>query len=197
MVLERLDAEIAAHADSEVGYATLKKPDLSLHPADRWFCVHTSPRKEPVAAYNLKCQGYRYFMPMTSRRVRHARRTTIVQSAFFPRYIFVILNLASQRWRPIQSTIGVTSIIMGNERPKPVPEGVVEKLIDATNTDGFVDFRTDIAVGQKVRLLGGPFADYFGMLTHLDDKGRVTVLLQILGGERLIKMQSLALQPVE
>ena len=169
---------------------------LSLRAGERWLCVHTAPRQEMVAAANLTLQGYRNFVPTVLKKVRHARKTTAVRSAFFPRYIFAIIDPETQAWRPINGTIGVRALVMENERPKFVPSGVVESLVEATNTEGMLDFSDDIKIGQQVRLLDGPFANFVGELARLDHRGRVAILLQVLGGERLVVAQQASLQPV-
>ena len=38
---------------------------------------------------------------------RHARKTVWIRAPLFPRYIFIWLDAATQRWLSIQSTIGV------------------------------------------------------------------------------------------
>lgn len=170
--------------------------DLSLQAGERWFCIHTAPRRELVAALNLGLQGYRSFMPTMIKEVRHARKVTTVKAAFFPRYIFAVIATETQPWRPINGTIGVSSLITENDRPKPVPVGVVEALMKATNDLGALDFRDEIQIGQQVRLLDGPFANLVGSLARMDHNGRVAVLLEIMGGERLVATERTALQPV-
>ena len=164
---------------------------------ERWYCVQTQPKKEMFAAKNLEMQSYRYLLPTVVKTIRHARKVTKVKRALFPSYMFVSVDVDVQRWWPIKSTFGVRHLIMENDRPKPVPVGVVEALIAATNDEGHVDFRHDIRVGQNVRLLSGPFFNLVGRLERLDDRGRVAVLISILGGERLVIAEKTALQPVD
>lgn len=163
----------------------------------RWYCVHTQPRKEIIAAQNLALQSYQYYLPTVARTIRHARKVAKVTRALFPNYLFVSIDMQAQPWSPIKSTFGVRNLIMENDRPKLVPIGVVEELISATNDDGCVDFRHKLEVGKNVRLMSGPFSNLVGRLERLDDKGRVAVLLAILGGERLVFADKTALQPVE
>ena len=71
---------------------------------------------------------------------------------------------------------------MGTEHPIPVPCGVVEALL-ITENSGLVRLDNDLEIGQKVRILSGPFADALCRLVHLDDRGRVRVLLELMGTE--------------
>lgn len=183
-----IDPSTCRTADDELSSETARQ---------RWLCVRTQPRKELFAAENLKMQSYRYYLPTLMRTVRHARKVTKVRSALFPSYLFVEIDLDVQQWRPIRSTFGVSNLVMQNDRPKLVPRGVVETLQEATNGDGHIDFRHDVQIGQDVRMLSGPFFNLVGKLEALDDRGRVAVLLDILGGQRRVFAERTALQPVK
>jgi len=189
-----LETDLCSKSNSDAKARCLDNHDLSLEAGERWYCVHTAPRKEFVASSNLQLQGYRHFVPAVIKKVRHARKVREVKTAFFPRYIFTIIATETQRWRPINGTIGVSSLITENDRPKPVPFGVVEALMKVTTDLGTLDFRDEIEVGQQVRLLDGPFANLIGTLSRMDQNGRVAVLLEIMGGERLVVTDRTALQ---
>jgi transcription antitermination factor NusG len=77
---------------------------------------------------------------------------------------------------------------MAGEYPQPVPVGVVEAMIAATDGNGRQVFDTDLVIGSSVRVLAGPFADQLGRLSRLDDAGRVHVLLEIMGASIPVQM---------
>ena len=155
---------------------------LSLERGERWFVARVHPNRENSAQFNLDRLGFRSFAPRVRRTVRHARKTRNVLSPLFPGYIFLILDLSRDRWRAVNSTFGVASLIMGAEQPMPVPCGVVEALVITENSE-LVRTDNDLEIGQKVRILSGPFADALCRLVHLDDRGRVRVLLELMGTE--------------
>ncbi len=147
----------------------------------RWYAVHAQPNREVRAKSQLENQGYEVFLPRRLKTVRHARKLTNVAAPFFPRYLFVRLDLAQHRWRSVNGTFGVSSLVMQGEKPHPVPRGVVEALIASVDTGGFLCFKESLALGTQVRLAAGPFAEQLGILDRLDDSGRVRVLLDIMG----------------
>ena len=53
----------------------------------------------------------------------------------------------------------------------------------ATEASGLVRLDSDLEIGQRVRILSGPFTEALCRLVHLDDKGRVRVLLEFMGTE--------------
>ena len=145
--------------------------------------MRSLPRQEARAEFHALNQGFRVFLPRISKAVRHARRLRTVRSAIFPTYMFVILDLGRDRWRSINGTFGVASLIMAGETPQPVPIGIVEQLIDFADDQGLVRFERDLSIGQSVRVTSGPFANTIGCLERLDASGRVRVLLEIMGGK--------------
>lgn len=101
----------------------------------------------------------------------------------FPRYIFVILDLGHQRWRSVNGTLGVQRLITDGERPLAVAPGVVETLVQSSDQRGALIYKTDdLAIGDRVQLVAGPFAGSLGILQRLNGAGRVQVLLELLGG---------------
>lgn len=155
---------------------------LSLQPGERWFVVRVHPNREDSAQFNLDRLKFRSFAPRVRRTVRHARKLRTVLAPLFPGYIFVILDLSRDPWRVVNSTVGVASLIMGAERPTPVPCGIVEALVISENF-GTVRLDNDLEIGQKLRVLSGPFAHALCRLVHLNDRNRVRVLLELMGTE--------------
>jgi len=154
---------------------------LNLSSGERWYVAHTLPKREVGAQLQLEGQGFRTFLPHRMKVVRHARQQRSVKSPLFPRYLFVVLDVDRDRWRTVNGTSGVSSLIMGRERPNPVPDGVVEALLTLSSGANLVRLDEQFTVGQSVRVLAGPFADAIGYLDRLDDHGRVRILLDIMG----------------
>jgi transcription antitermination factor NusG len=121
------------------------------------------------------------FLRRRPKTVRHARKLTNVAAAFFPRYLFIHLDLTRDRWHSVNGTFGVSRLIMQGELPHPVPRGIVETMIAAVDASGFLRLEENLKIGSRVRLMAGPFAEQLGTLDRLDDSGRVRVLLQIMG----------------
>ena len=169
--------------------------DLDLSPGERWYLAHTLPNKEATVVMRLSAQGFRNFLPRRIKTVRHARRMREVNAPVFPRYIFVALDLDRDQWRSVNGTIGVSSLFMAQDRPLPVPVGVVETLIMSADRAGRLRFAQDLRKGQKVRLINGPFAEALGVLDRLDNKGRIEVLLDIMGKGVRVRLQREWVEP--
>ena len=168
----------------------------ALSDCERWYAVHTLPFAEARAEGQLHRQGFRTFQPKRHKTVRHARRQSTVEAPFFPRYLFIVLDLARHQWRKVNGTFGVSRLVMWGDRPHPVPRGVVEALIAAADARGILQLSEKLQVGGPVRLMAGPFAEQLAILDHLDDSGRVRVLLDILGRQVAISTAANNVVPV-
>lgn len=156
----------------------------------RWFAVHTLARQEMKASVHLQAQNYEIFCPTIFKTVRHARKLRMVKAPLFPRYIFVRLDLKCDRWSSINGTFGVSRLVMANDRPAPVPKGLVEALITATDSQNVIRLDQDLDIGDKISILAGPFAGFVGELARFNGSKRVQVLLEAMGGQISIAIDS-------
>jgi transcriptional antiterminator RfaH len=149
----------------------------------RWYVVQTQPHAETKAMGHLIRQGFAAYLPRYLKRRRHARRVETVAAPLFPRYLFVGVDIETQRWRSIHSTTGVARLVCNGDDPAPVPPDVVAGLQRREDTAGFVQLerRQQFAPGERVRVVDGIFADNLGLFEGMADKERVAILLDLLG----------------
>ncbi len=148
-----------------------------------WYVVQTQLNSEAKAARNLVRQGFEVYLPRYLKCRSHARKIEQVAAPLFPRYLFVRIDMATQRWRSVQSTFGVSHLVLNGSDPAPVAQHVIGALKARENESGFVemDRRVPFTMGEKVRVLAGAFAENFGLFDGLGDRDRVAILLDLLG----------------
>ncbi len=148
-----------------------------------WYVVQTHPHAEAKAAAHLERQGFSTYLPRYLKRRRHARRIEIVPVPLFPSYLFVTIDMLRQRWRSIQSTIGVSRLVCSGEEPAVLPAAVLDELQSRHDDAGFVqlDLRPKFTPGDNVRIVEGAFAQCFGLYEGMADRERVAILLDLLG----------------
>src|SRR6201996_4682757 len=110
---------------------------MSETAAQRWYVVQTHVNSEAKAEQNLLRQGYDIYLPRYLKRRRHARKVDFTAKPLFPRYMFVAIDMATQRWRSVQSTAGVSRLVTNGDEPAAVPDGVVSALKARQDAKGF------------------------------------------------------------
>jgi transcriptional antiterminator RfaH len=149
----------------------------------RWYVVQTRPCSESKAATHLERQGFEIYFPRYLKSRRHARRVDTVAAPLFPRYLFVAIDVAVQRWRSVQSTIGVAQLVCHGENPAEVPGSVIQGLRLGQDERGFVRLarKQPFKFGEKIRVLDGVFSASLGLFERMTDGERVAILLDLLG----------------
>jgi len=159
-----------------------------------WYVVQTHVHGEHKAASHLQRQDFSVYLPRYRKRRRHARRTEIVAAPLYPRYLFVAVDMAAQRWRSIQSTVGVARLVCNGDEPAAVAPGIVEALRRREDEHGFIvlDQRPQFSPGDRVRVVDGAFADCLGLFEGMRDDERVTLLLDLLGRKVRVTIDELS-----
>lgn len=146
-----------------------------------WYVAQTHPRAEHKAAAQLARQGFGVYLPRYLKHSRHARKLITVAAPLFPRYVFVAIDLTTQRWRAVNSTFGVTRLVCRGEMPAPLPVEVIRGLRLHEDERGYFRTRQVFLPGDRVRVIGGAFSDCAGLFEGMSDNQRVTILLELLG----------------
>ena len=161
-----------------------------------WYVVHTLTNQEFRAELNLKRQGYIVYLPKYVGIRRHARKVEKIFKPLFPRYIFINLDLSYDTISYINSTFGVNKIVSLGGYPNMLPVSVIENLKSQEdingNLDSIINFKYKI--GDKVKINNGALQGSNAVFMGINDKQRVSVLLNILGRKLNISVPTLSLQ---
>ncbi|MDE8653000.1 transcription termination/antitermination protein NusG [Novosphingobium album (ex Liu et al. 2023)] len=174
-----------------------RQPELRSGRHPQWYVAETLPRKEAFAIENLELQEFASLCPRFRKSSRHARKVRTVLAPLFPGYVFVQIDVDHDPWRAINSTFGVKRLLSSDGgRPQKVPTNFMQWLVGRCR-DGVVEKMVEAPqVGDAVRIMTGPLHDRIGHVESLDDKGRVRVLLDILGGMVPVRVSASDLGPV-
>ncbi len=148
-----------------------------------WYVVQTRPRDETRAQRHLAQQGFEVYLPCFTKKRRHARRTQMVAAPLFPGYMFTRLDLARDRWRSINGTVGVNRLLCHGDRPTPVPDGIVDDLRAREDGRGMLPLASLLVLerGARVRIVDGALSDRIGIYERMTDSERIVILLDFLG----------------
>lgn len=171
-----------------------------------WYAVHTySGYEEAVARYlkqrveslSMENKIFDIIVPTEKKiKVKGGRRTT-VEEKIYPGYVLVRMILSEDSWYVVRNTPRVTGFVgADNTKPAPLSEEEVNSLLVRTGRDE-AKMTVDIAVGDLVKVTDGPFKDYDGKVSEVDEeRGRVKVLLPVFGRETAIELDSLQVRKV-
>lgn len=158
----------------------------------RWYVAHTKAGAERLAEGNLQRQGFHVYLPRTQMRKRGRRGPSTVTIPLFPRYIFVQLDLENAPWRAVNSTYGVSRLVAFGERPAHIDDAVIDEIRQREREDGIVPLidQESLRPGEQVEITHGAFSDRTGIFQCRSDKERVVVMLNLLGRDLSVTLES-------
>ena len=159
-----------------------------------WYLVYTKPRQEHVALANLQQQGYLSYLPLfkvMQKPVRHD--DAAAGPAFepmFARYVFFSPGNARQSIAAARSTRGVSSIVSFGFEPATVGPAVVATIRACEEERKHADMAeiSPFRPGCMARLRAVGLQGLQGIVHSVSVK-RVTLLLEILGRQKLVAVE--------
>jgi len=171
----------------------------------RWYVVHVYSGHEKKVAEALRQRTetlhlldkiFKVFIPTQEKiQIRRGQRRK-VNEKIFPGYILVQMEMNDEAWLAIRTTEGVTGFVGMSSRPTPLPKSEVEAIMQyAQQSD--TQYKADFVEGEAVRVTDGPFNDMLGSVDSIDEeRGKVTVLLNIFGRETPVELDFLQVKKV-
>lgn len=105
----------------------------------------------------------------------------------FPGYVMVKMNITNKSWYIIRNTQGVTGFVGPDRKPVPLTNAEVRKF---GVTDEKVVIDLDIAIGDDVNIIAGPFKDFVGKVTEIDkEKQIIKAFVDIFGRDTSIDLE--------
>ncbi len=166
----------------------------------RWYVVHTYSGHENKVATNLKQRietqnlTHKIFDIVVPTRnvvtVRHGKKEE-QKEKIFPGYILVKMVLDDDTWLAVRTTQGVTAFVGAGNKPTPISEAEVQTILKFMEMEA-PKYKATFGVGEAVKIVDGPFADFLGTIDSIDEeKGKIKVLVSIFGRETPVELDFL------
>jgi transcriptional antiterminator RfaH len=154
-----------------------------------WLVVMTKPRMETEAKVHLERQGFLVYLPFWFDLKRRSDGWQKVQSAMFPRYLFVKPAHVEQSISPIRSTRGVSQLVRFGTDPAWASDVLIKEIqhLEAARNAGG-DLLKPFKIGDKVMVVVGPFKGVSAEVLSSDQQ-RVILLLQLLGKTQQLEFE--------
>ncbi|MDU8914013.1 transcription termination/antitermination protein NusG [Aestuariicoccus sp. MJ-SS9] len=171
-------------------YTQLTGATLENSKAQNWFVAQLKPNGLSRAQRNLERQGYRHFSPYRQKTAR--RGATVVSSSqpLFPGYIFVQFDPEHPGWQAIGYTRGISRLVLSDiRRPRSLPASFMSGLIERCDERGAITpLEADFHVGDRIRVLAGPFSEIVSTIEKLEPGERLRILIDLMGRKVPVKV---------
>ncbi len=126
-------------------------------------------------------------------------KTKVVKKKILPGYVMLEMDLPERGWkkvcvsiRKIQSVLGFLGT-MGDSKPQPISSEEAKAILQkagAIKADKGLLVGQDFVVGEKVRVIEGPFETFTGVIEKvMPEKGKLQVVVGIFGRSTPVEVE--------
>ncbi len=194
----------AAGETSPPGVKTPRTLKAGAKGERHWYAIHTYSGYEDAVARYLKQRVdslamtdkiFTVLVPKEKKiKIKNGKRRA-VEDKIYPGYVLVDMVMTDDSWYVVRNTPRVTGFV-GADAATPVPlsDAEVGELMAKMGSHE-ARFKVDLRVGELVKVTDGPFKDYDGKVSEIDnEKGKVKVLVPIFGRDTVVELDSLQVQ---
>jgi transcriptional antiterminator NusG len=106
----------------------------------------------------------------------------ITERSLYPGYAFAHIDLDTDLWHKIQSLPKVSRFIGEQKTPTPLSDADIKVILEKMEKKSAPRPKIDFEMGEMVRIIDGPFANFTGMVEEYDlDHGKLRLNVSIFG----------------
>ena len=168
-----------------------------------WYVIHCYSGYENKVRHNLeqrietmgmKDRIFDVVIPTQEEiEVKDGKRRT-VERHIFPGYVLVNMVLTEESWYVVRNTPGVTGFVGMGNNPTPLRPEEVSQIVKRMEAEA-PTVKVTFKVGERVRIIDGPFNDFRGMVSEIDmERTKVRVMVSFFGRETPVELDFLQVE---
>ncbi len=178
-------------------------PKQQLPQEKNWYVIHTYSGYEDAVAKNLKQRVdslgmedkiFNVIVPKEKKiKIKSGKRKT-VEEKIYPGYVLVEMIVTDDSWYVVRNTPNVTGFVGVGTTPVPVSKKEIDGLKKRMGVEA-PQYKIEVKVGDGVKIIDGPFKDFDGKVSAIDeDRGKIKVLVNMFGRDTPVELDSLQIK---
>lgn len=166
-----------------------------------WYVVNTYSGHEESVKEKLEMRTesmgmqdyiYRVIVPETTEIEVKDGVKKEKKKKMFPGYVLVEMVMSDEAWYIVRNTPGVTGFIGSSgkgAKPTPLLPQEIDRIL-ANMGMSRMDLESELAIGDKVNIVDGPFKGMMGTVDTMDlENSRLNVLIDLFGQETPVEVE--------
>ena len=165
----------------------------------KWYVLHTYSGYENKVRQNLMTRietmglennVFDIQIPTeTVTEIKEGGRRVESEKKVFPGYVLVRMEMDDRSWAAVRNTPGVTGFVGSQGNPAPLTREEYNKIMKRTSPELPRKTSTDLEIGQAVKVVDGPLAEFDGVVSEVSpEANKVKVLVSIFGRESPVEL---------
>ena len=178
-------------------------PKQQITQERNWYVIHTYSGYEDAVARNLKQRIeslgmedkiFSVLVPKEKKiKIKNGKRK-LIEEKIYPGYVLVEMVVTDDSWYVVRNTPNVTGFVGAGTTPIPVSTDEIEYLKKRMGTDA-PQYDIQVALGDVVKIIDGPFKDFEGKVSAIDqERGKIKVLVNMFGRDTPVELDSLQIK---
>ena len=201
------------YASDDSNYTSGETPNASEEPRksqSRWYAVQVASGCEKRVKLNLEQRAitldvasriFQIEIPQTPAvKLRKDGSRQNIEEKVFPGYVLIRMVLDDDVWQVVKNTPHVINFVgaeqrratgrgRGHVKPMPLSRAEVERIFKQTQEQAPV-VKVDMAEGDKILVLSGPFKDFSGEVIEVSpERSKLKALLSIFGRDTPVELE--------
>ena len=152
--------------------------------------------KQRIESFSMEDKIFNVIVPTERKiKIKSGKRKT-VEEKVFPGYVLVEMIVTDDSWYVVRNTPRVTGFVGSGTTPIPVSVDEIKNLQKRMGVEE-PKYKIDFAVSDVVKITDGPFKDFDGKVSEIDEeRGRVKVLVTMFGRETPVELDFLQVKKI-
>ena len=142
-----------------------------------WYAVYVRSRHEKKVYHLFEEKGIESSLPLIKTTRQWSDRKKKVEVPLFRGYVFIRIDILKEKLN-ILKTDGVVKFIGIRKNPSRIPDEQIHWVHMIVEKSDTVKNEKEIPVGQKVRVLAGPFKGVEGVAMRSGNQSRLVVVIE-------------------
>jgi transcriptional antiterminator NusG len=141
-----------------------------------------------IESMNMGDKIFRVEVPQKAvTKIKDGKRTE-KEERIFPGYVLVEMIMDDDSWYVVRHTPGVTKFVGSQKKPIPAKDSEIKRILLKSQPVA-AKVEIDLKVGEVVKIISGPFADFEGTVTEVSpEKERLKASVSIFGRETPVEL---------
>lgn len=152
--------------------------------------------KQRVESLGYEDKIFNVLVPKEKKIKIKGGKREVMEEKIYPGYVLVEMIVSDDSWYVVRNTPNVTGFIGSGVIPVPLSTEEVDGLLKKMGVDE-PKYKFDIEVGDSVKITDGPFKDFDGRISEVDEeRGRIKVLVTMFGRETPVELDFLQVKKI-
>jgi len=152
--------------------------------------------KHRVESLGMEDKIFNVLVPKEKKIKIKGGKRKATEEKIYPGYVLVEMIVTDDSWYVVRNTPNVTGFVGAGTTPVPVSPDEISEISQRVEKET-PKYAINIAVGDTVKITDGPFKEYEGKVSELDqEQGKIKVMINLFCRDTPVELDSLQVKKI-